>query len=241
MGILIVIVIVAVVIVAIIVWFSGALDTCKFCGKTGPTNEKGLCNKCSISVEKDVRNRLRIMNDCTNLIDNSNNIKTIVSRYDLLLEQAQSLKIYESKGINLIPNPSQLLKKWTSLHDQIILERITSAVEEQFKKSETAVTPQKSLNAALKSLEVFLESKELVGDDLDLGKLENRARVYIIKKQLDIFREKANKAEFLGKNKKALEQHQEALYFLSKETLGFNEREEMTKDIENSIKQLSST
>ena len=86
---------------------------CKMCERKGiflSVSENGLCKSCESIVVMDIQQRVRIINDCIKLVNESKNMSTQLSRYDLLREHAQVLLNYEHKGIPTIsPSPSQFL------------------------------------------------------------------------------------------------------------------------------------
>jgi len=96
---------------------------CKMCGRKGfllSVSANGLCKSCDQIVVMDVQQRGRIINDCMKLIDKSKNIKTRLSRCDLLIEHAQALLEYEHKGIPTVnPSPSQLLSNYMPIRTQM--------------------------------------------------------------------------------------------------------------------------
>jgi ssDNA-binding Zn-finger/Zn-ribbon topoisomerase 1 len=96
---------------------------CKMCGQKGfllKVSANGLCKSCDPIVVMDVQQRGRIINDCMKLIDESKNIKTRLSRCDLLIEHAQALLEYEHKGIPTVnPSPSHLLSEYMPIRTQM--------------------------------------------------------------------------------------------------------------------------
>jgi NADH pyrophosphatase NudC (nudix superfamily) len=96
------------------------------CGQKGfllSVSKNGLCKSCDQLVVMDVQQRGQIINDCMKLVDKSKNIKTRLSRCDLLIEHAQALSEYEDKGISTVdPSPSQLLSQYTAIRAQLVGE-----------------------------------------------------------------------------------------------------------------------
>jgi hypothetical protein len=61
--------------------------------------------------------------------------------------------------------------------------------------------------------------KKEIKDPTQLNNLENRIKAYTHKIQIKSFLDEADKAEFIGNMKKALDQYQEGLYFLKKDNI----------------------
>ncbi len=219
---------------------------CKMCGRKGLflwVSKNGLCKACDVIAELDIRQRTRIINDCMKLADKSKNIKTKLSRCDLLIEHAQVLFEYECKEIPTIsPLPSQLSQEYTIKRDQIVLESTTTDVEKALAKAEIAATARTSINEANKALIKLLEAKKEIQDRVRLDKLdelEARVRHFSHETQLNAYIEEARKAEFKGQKKKALDQYQEALFFLRNDDIDDSLQEEKIRDIQLKISELS--
>lgn len=216
---------------------------CKMCGRKGfflSLSTNGLCNSCEPIVVMDVQQRGRIINDCMKLVAESKNMKTRLSRFDLLIEHTQVLLEYEQKGIStLSPSPSQLLSKHNAMRDQIVLESVTAEVEKALAKAEIAATPRTSINEANKALLKIREGKQELRNQVKLDQLEARVRRFSYETQINAYLEAARKAEFKGQKKKAFEQYQEALYFLRSEEIDDSLQAEKIGKIESKISKLS--
>jgi len=187
----------------------------------------------------DVQQRGRIISDCMKLVAKSKNMKTRLSRCDILVEHAQSLLEYEHKGIPTIsPLPSQLLTEYTAMRDQIVLEGVTAEVEEALAKAEIAAIPRTSINEANKALLKIREGRQELREQAKLDQLEARVRRFSHETQLNAYLEAARKAEFKGQKKKALGQYQEALYFLRSDEIEDSLQAGKIGEIEAKISQL---
>ena len=213
------------------------------CGQKGfflSVSEDGLCKSCESIVVMDIQQRVRIINDCIKLVNESKNMSTQLSRYDLLREHAQVLLEYEQRGIPTIsPPPSQFLSEYTIKRDQIVLEGVTAEVEKALARAEIAATPHTSINEANKALLKIREGKKELNDKAKLDQLEARIRHFSHEKQLNEYLEADRKAEFKGKKKKALDQYQEALYFLRGDNIDDSLQAEKIGEIEAKISDLS--
>jgi len=216
---------------------------CKRCGRKGfflSVSENGLCESCESIVVMDIQQRGRIINDCIKLVNESKNMSTQLARYDLLREHTQVLLEYEHRGIPTIsPSPSQFLSEYTTKRDQIVLEGVTAEVEKALARAEIATTPRTSINEANKALLKIREGKKELNDKAKLDQLEDRIRHFSHEKQLNEYLEAARKAEFKGKKKKALDQYQEALYFLRSDDIDDSLQAEKIGEIEAKISELS--
>jgi len=216
---------------------------CKMCERKGiflSVSENGLCKSCESIVVMDIQQRVRIINDCIKLVNESKNMSTQLSRYDLLREHAQALLKYEHKRIPTIsPSPSKFLSEYTTNRDQIVLEGVTAEVEKVLAKAEIATTPHTSINEANKALFKIIESKKELNDQAKLDQLEARIRHFSHEKQLNEYLEAARKAEFKGEKKKALDRYQEALYFLRNDDIDDSLQRGKICEIEAKISELS--
>lgn len=216
---------------------------CKMCGQKGfflVVSANGLCNSCEPIVVMDVEQRGRIINDCVELVTESKNMKTRLSRCDLLVEHAQALLEYEQKGIPTIsPPPSELLTEYTPMRNQIVLEGVTAEVEKALAKAEIAATSRTSINEANKALLKIRDGKQELHDQTKLDQLEARVRRFLHQTQLNAYLEAARKAEFKGQKKKALDQYLEALYFLRNDEIDDSLQAEKISELEAKISELS--
>lgn len=216
---------------------------CKMCGQKGfflVVSANGLCNSCEPIVVMDVEQRGRIINDCVELVAESKNMKTRLSRCDLLVEHAQALLEYEQKGIPTIsPPPSELLTEYTPMRNQIVLEGVTAEVEKALAKAEIAATSRTSINEANKALLKIRDGKQELHDQTKLDQLEARVRRFLHQTQLNAYLEAARKAEFKGQKKKALDQYLEALYFLRNDEIDDSLQAEKISELEAKISELS--
>jgi len=167
-------------------------------------------------------------------------MKTRLSRCDLLIEHAQALLEHEHKGIPTVsPSASQLLSEYTAMRDQIVLEGVTAEVEKALAKAEISATPRTSINEANKALLKIQEGKQELRDKAKLDQLEARVQRFSHETQLNAYLEAARKAEFKGQKKKALDQYQEALYFLRSDEIDDSLQVEKIGEIEAKISDLS--
>ena len=218
------------------------MGECRLCKRKGlflSVNANGLCKACNPIVVMDVQQRGRIIDDSMKLVASSKKMGTRLSRCDLLLEHAAALTEYENKGIPTIsPAPSQLLREYTSTRDQIILEGVQEEVEKALTKAEIATTTRTAITEANKGLLKIREGKRELRDKSKLNQLESRVRNFTHRAQLKGYLETARKAEFKGQKKKAIDQYQEALFFLRNDEINDSFQKDMIGKIQRKIKQL---
>lgn len=218
-------------------------NQCLLCEKKGvflSISANGLCDSCNQVVVMDVLQKGRIIQDCIKLIAKSKKMDIRLARCDLLVEHAKSLLRYEQKGIPTInPWPSQLLSKYGDMHDTIILECVTADVEKILTKVKAATTPNTKINETTKALLKINEGKKELQNPSTLDVLETRVRCVSYEAQLEAYLEAARKAEFKGQKKKALDQYQEALYFLRNKVSNAEIQAEKIDEIEAKISRLS--
>ncbi len=216
---------------------------CKMCGKSGwllSVSNEGLCGTCYAVYINDIRQHPRVIQDCINLVADSKKLDTRLSRCDLLVERARVLLQYEEIGIETIkPSPSELISNYTSARNEIIIETVKANVEKCLGKAEVAATARTAVTQANNALFKITEAREDFGNYPEFDKLEERVKCFSHETQLNEFIEKAKKAEFKGNKKKALDQYQEALYFLKTDEIDDSMQDEHIQEIEAKIKELS--
>jgi hypothetical protein len=221
-----------------------AMAQCKLCERKGlffTVNQDGLCSVCQQVVSNEVSQCARIINDCVRIIDESENMKTRLSRTDLLVEKAEDLMRYENRGIPTIGplSPSELVSKYKSMRDDIIMESISSEVDKAIEKAKIATTVRTAISQANKALLKIQEACEEISDPSKLEGARSRIKQFTHRTQLDGFLDAARKAEFKGQKKKALDQYQEALYFLRTDDVDDELQAENIAKIEDKISELS--
>jgi len=86
-------------------------------------------------------------------------------------------------------------------------------------KAKLATSSRTSVGEANKALLKIRDAKEELEDPSRLDTLEARVKTFSHETQLNTFIEAARKAEFKGQKKKAIEQYQEALFFLKNDDI----------------------
>lgn len=215
---------------------------CKYCGRSGwflALTANGLCNNCNPIVSMDVIQRARIINDSLKLVRESKKLDTQLSRCDLIVEHASALMKYEQLGIpTLNPLPSAFVQEYQAMHDQIIVDGLTTEFENARSKAEVAPSVTSKVNLLSKALLKVREYKLKANNPSILDSLEQQISQLIQNIQLAGYLDAARKAEFKGQKKKALDQYYEALYFLKHDDINDSFQQEHISLIESKIAEL---
>ena len=215
---------------------------CKTCEKKGiflSLTPSGLCKDCVPLVKRDINQRAKIIGDCVRIMKESKNLKTRVSRCDVLREQAEALLDYERKDIpTLEVSPSEVIEACKSDREELICEGVETEVKEALGKAEVITSLKKKITAAEKALLIIQEWRAELRDSSRLDTLDSHVKQFIHKTQLDSYLEAARKAEFKGQNKKALDQYQEALYYLRTDAVDDSTQVSQIAELECKIKEL---
>ncbi|EIJ79175.1 hypothetical protein PB1_16499 [Bacillus methanolicus PB1] len=214
---------------------------CKFCGKKGiflTVSKAGLCNKCHNPVMFSIERHVEIINESLTLVETSKNFNTKMNRLDLVEEQYRILdKDYYSKGISVLSDtPRNKLKEVQAIRKRLVEEEIENRIEKHMDKAKLAKSVNAKINNANKAL---MELKEFAKEYGYLNELlVHNIQHFIHKVELDDLILKAEKFEFKGNNKKALEQYQEALFFLKKDDIPDQKQDDLIRKLENKINSL---
>jgi hypothetical protein len=214
---------------------------CIYCGKKGfflYVNSEGICNNCVYKIEFDVKQRVRIIEDSENIITNSKSFKTKFARIELIISHLKELKKYEDLRISTItPAPSEILRKVDDRKNTIIKNEIESLFDKSTQKSDLASTLASKLSPLTKAIEQIRDMQRMT--ELEITKdteYELLKKIHYIK--LSDFTEKARRAEFKGNLKKALDQYQEALYFLKNDEIANSFQNKDIEEVQSKIKEL---
>lgn len=215
------------------------MGRCKFCDRSGVfffVNNNELCNDCEGERQRILQYRMRMINDCMKIIENTKKVDTLINRFRFLIENVEVLLIYEKKGITTIdPEPSKLLTQLNLRKDTIFDELIEKETEEAFSKMAVTGTAKSKTNTLSKLLLAIVECKKEMSNTNHLEQLENSIRYRINDIQLSSYLEEAEKAEFKEQFKKALDKYYEALYFLKHDDIDDKFQEKQISQINNKI------
>lgn len=216
---------------------------CKLCGKGGlftHINQYGLCNNCAAVVSIEVNSKLRVIQDSINLVKESKNLDTRLSRADLVIQlTSEIVDSFESKGITVMePSATDLLRRYKDGRDEIIKESLEQEYKKASAKSEVSTTAKTKINPLSKVLLKIQEYKSQLTKRESLDGLEQQINIDIHAIQLHFFLDDTKKAEFKGNIKKALDKYLEALYFIKTDKIDDIKQQDTILNIENKIKEL---
>lgn len=218
---------------------------CKWCDASGwflGIDSNGLCRECQPMFVEAI-NRCRVLKESVELAQEGKTVKTRVSRCDLAIEHAEYLLPFEEKGINTVdPTPTKILKHLRSLRTEIVVTEASLLADKAIAKSKIATTARSKENAVAAGL---LKIREFAGgyglsEDPAISSLEDTLRSEIHRVTLSNFEEAAQKAEFKGNTKKAIDQYQEALFFLLNDDVDDSQQQAEIARIEGKIEELKS-
>ena len=132
------------------------MATCKWCGKSGlflPLTENGLCKPCDVIIVTELIYATQHINESIDLIKQSSNTDTIVSRFDYIVKLLNSLLKYEKKGITTInPPPSEAIKSYSPAKRDI---HIVYGLEKELEKLKLVVVDLKTNSGKVNRVKKF--------------------------------------------------------------------------------------
>lgn len=216
---------------------------CKWCSKRGlflSVDSNGLCRDCDhLAVE--VLSRARVLQESMRLAREGKTYGTRLSRCELAIEHAEFLFEFEQKGVPTVsPSPSSLLRALQDRRTEIMVTEASDISRKAFEKSDLA-TAAKSKERVLAA--AVLKVRE-VGQGLEershVDSLELELRKEIHRVTLDGYLEAARKAEFKGNTKKAIDQYQEALFFIRNDHIDDIQQQSEIRNLEAKLEELGS-
>lgn len=193
------------------------LAQCLYCNKKGiflKVSKDGLCKRCHDPVVLSVQSMTKVINESIELVNNSKVFNTRIGRLETTIDTFRRLdEEYWSKGIRFFkPEPKIAIEKLERQKFELIEDEIKKKIERHLDKSKRAKTIKTKISNADKALDELLKFSQEY--DYENKALEDNINTYIKKAQFDDFVENAEKFEFKGNHKKAIDQYQEALFFL---------------------------
>jgi hypothetical protein len=157
-----------------------------------------------------------------------------------MLDMLHDLLPYHQIGMPLFrASVPSLIDSVIEIQETVIKENAERVAESQLIKAEAAATKATKLTAAAKALQEVQAAKAELGDDDDLLELETRVKDFLHSTHMNAFMDEARKHEFKGNKKKALDQYQEALYFLLTDEIDDAQQQEIIAEIKGKIEELS--
>jgi hypothetical protein len=210
---------------------------CNYCQKKGfflGVDKNKLCNKCSPFVVSDIENRGMIVLESLKLAQTGKTFSTRISRINVLISNLDVLLTYEVKEIPTIsPIPSLLLHDIHELRRETITNEINDLFTKSVNQADVAATPTSEYNALSKG---FLKVQEILdannGEDHDFEQLL-RLKLLMHKAKIEGYINEAKKAEFKENTKKAIDQYQEALFYIENDDVD----DSLQSDLINQVKE----
>jgi len=216
---------------------------CKWCDRSDESlqvTQKGLCETCSSGVVMDISNRLGMIKYCKKTIDESEELDTLLSKTDLIVEQAEALLEYEKRGIPTIrPSPSKLLDAYREGRDALILKCAERKVEKAVAATEALTSADTTISWLSKIVPEIQQYKTRAENQQPFEALEKRVANLIHQTQLGAYLENARDAELKGHRKRSLDLYNGALQFLKNDEVDETLRQENIPAIEAKIAELS--
>jgi len=222
------------------------MPTCKWCGHSGiflPINEDGLCQNCNSLIKLDIQNHARIIQESVELVEKTKKLDTLISRLDLILMYVQQLIKYEEKGIPTLQSPpSQIYHAFLSNYDNLIIQKIEKDLEEKLKNLDIpSVSSRTNINQLSKILTQINDIESKLHNPEIINPMRQKISSQINQIQLNSYLEDAEKAEFKGKKKIALDKYYEALYFLQHDKIDDSLHQSKILRIKSKIVELGGT
>jgi hypothetical protein len=168
--------------------------------------------------------------------------KTGLARLKHVADNIAELEKFEAKGIQPLAKPLSEMKR---MHDQaretIISEGIKDVYEEARAKAQLATTTAGKVGAVNKGILELRELSQETGRHQVLEKAAAQLKAYAHHLQFKAMIDDGEKAEFKGNLKKALDQYQEALFFVMKDDIPDSEQAGLIEKLKRKVEQLKTT
>lgn len=196
---------------------------CNYCGKKGiflSVSKHGLCSSCEPAVMQAIGRHADIIQESLDIINNTKNFNTRIGRIDTVNQNIDILEDeYLSRGIMVNDLDSDDLRgDLEDLRNASIEEEVLNKVQKNMDKASLVKTATAKVNNANKALLVLKEFNNDYGY-INEQKVEEIKR-FIYESQLNEHIQKAEKEEFKGNDKKALDSFTEALYLTKNDGVG---------------------
>ena len=188
----------------------------------------------------EIQGRARVLENSMKLAREGKTFDTRLSRCDLTIEHAEYLVKFERKEVPTVsPSPSAILTEYRALRTQFILEEANKIAENALEKASVASSPKVKERALTAGVLKLLEIARTLEDSSRVTLLEQQLRRKIHQVTLEGYLESARKAEFKGNVKKAIDQYQEALFFIQNDDVDDTEQYAEIREIKDKLKQLT--
>lgn len=216
---------------------------CKWCNKRGlflSVDSNGLCRDCEHLVVE-VGSRARVLQDSMRLAHEGKTYGTRISRCELAIEHAEFLLEFEQKGVPTVsPSPSSILREYQDLRTEIKINEASDISKKAFEKADLATTAKSKERILAAAVLKVREVGQGLEERLYLNSLERELRKEIHRVTFGGYLDAARKAEFKGNIKKAIDQYQEALFFIQNDNIDDAQQQTEIRSLEAKLEELQS-
>lgn len=216
------------------------MATCILCQKKGfllTVDRKGVCDNCQAIHYPQIERTLEIYVQSTDLINSSKNFKTKYSRIDDVERCLETLYEYEQQGVREIfsKDVKSLMDGIPRLREEVVEEEAERIYSESLQKFELAKTSASKITAANRGIVKLTElERDTIGCNA-ISEYVQKLKNEVYKAELGKFIDAAKKWEFKENYKKALDQYQEALYYIRTDEYDDSLQTNIIKQIESKI------
>lgn len=213
------------------------MGTCRLCNGSGwflQVSGIGLCNQCAFVHAMDLEQHSRIIGESINIIDNSKNLSTVLSRIDVALRSCDQLRRYEMKGIpTIVTSPSAAMVKIEQHRKAAISQAAKKISADAMVKAAAIPASASAARIYSKAIAKLADLYSLVKDVTEIEQIEASLKAEMDTAELKAQLAKAERAEFKGQKKKAIEAYLDALFLIRKDSIA----DQYQKSEINAIKQ----
>ena len=219
-----------------------SVRTCPRCERTErqvPIQEGvTICQPCIRQVLPEVQRKMDIVAESQQLVNESKHIDTRLSRCGVVLDTLEDLRPFVDWGMIAVP-PSldETMASFRDVKAEIVEEHLQEYAAKSARKAQTYKSTSAKTKRYDKVIEEILKYAEFLPSEVVEDHIEKTEEAKH-KVELDDYVEKARKAEFKGKSKKAIDQYQEALYFLRTDQFDDEEQADIISSLEVKIEKL---
>lgn len=219
------------------------MGQCKLCGKKGlllTLDKQGLCNNCQLQLYPSLVRTIEIIEESQKIIKESKNWKTKLGRCDTIVQLLERFAGYEARGIKGLFNKTvpECLQEVEAMRSEVMKEAISATYEDARAKAQFSSTPRTKINACNKGILKFKELTKSFGKHPLIERAARQLKKHAHTLEFKSFVDAAQKAEFKGNFKKALDRYQEALYFLKTDEIDDSEQKETIVKLQAKIEEV---
>lgn len=216
---------------------------CKLCKKSGlflAVNKQGVCQECIAKLNQEKNERFKIINYSAKRVKEPIWIGQRLSNIRTVLEHVEVIRTYEQFGIPI--DKAALLKLESAgknCYDQLIIEYLKNEYNDIIPLLNTpSLTTRSKLTKLTKVLtEARKYQRDMFKPEL-ITPLIDKTDEIIHKVQLNAIITDAEKAEFKGSKKKAMDKYMDALYFLRTDKIDDSLQQNEINKLESKIDEL---